>query len=138
MILISNFQGGESEVNREKHGDSPAAFGKVKEKSLNGHVSGTFDAPLMMGKYTYYRKKKLSRRKLGSLSEHATLGDIGSEDLSVDNSRKQNISAADIAEIETSAAKTKKIGNKDNSSSPNSSNKKAVIASVVQGIAWTR
>ncbi|KAM7518043.1 hypothetical protein LguiB_017005 [Lonicera macranthoides] len=125
-------EGGESEVNRDKLGDSPAAFGKVKEKSLNGHVTGTFDAPLMMGKYTYYRKKKLSRRKLGSLSEHTTLGDIGSEDLSVDNSRKQNISAAEIGGNETPTAKTKKIGNEDNSSSLNSSNKKAVIASVVQ------
>lgn len=45
----------------------------------------------LIGKHTYYRKKKLARRNSGSFSHCATAGGSGLQRQSVDKSRKNNI-----------------------------------------------
>lgn len=78
--------------NEEKHGKLLVACNSLSVISRNGHSSGASDVPLVTGKYTYTRKKRLSRRKLGSFTEWARSGDIGSQKQFHEISRKQVIS----------------------------------------------
>ncbi|GFY86361.1 SET domain protein 25 [Actinidia rufa] len=102
---------GEIMKSKEKSVDSPSIHNKIREISRSGHSSGTSEASLAFGKYTYYRKKKLVRRKLGSLSLSATLGDIGLQNLSFEKSRKQDFSkgVSEVVEVGAAVANLEKI-----------------------------
>ncbi|CAK9178256.1 unnamed protein product [Ilex paraguariensis] len=103
-------EGGVTMKNVEKLDHSLVAFDKLKERSRKGHSSGQSEGSLVTGKYTYYRKKKLGRRKLVSFSHSGKSGDIGLQKQSVEKSRKQDISAdvSKIAELETAVVNIKK------------------------------
>ncbi|KAK9135512.1 hypothetical protein Syun_014842 [Stephania yunnanensis] len=57
---------GESRAGQGQAADSRSVLEKLRERSKNCNSSGT---SLVIGKYTYSRKKKLGKRKLGSLSQ---------------------------------------------------------------------
>ncbi|KAK3018199.1 hypothetical protein RJ639_002892, partial [Escallonia herrerae] len=100
-------EGKATKVHLERFDDSTDASKKLGERSRIGHGSESRGVPLVMGKYTYYRKKKSTRRKLGSLSEHATSGDIKKQ--SVEGSSTQYISGnlVEIAEVDTVTANSR-------------------------------
>lgn len=52
---------------------------------------------LVDGKYTYYRKKKLVRKKLGSSSHFVTPANAGLQNQPVEKSRKRDV-VGDVAE----------------------------------------
>jgi hypothetical protein len=63
----------------------------------------------------YYRKKKLSRKKLGPISQSLIPVDAGVRSQSAEKSRKHvagNVS--ETAEVETAAVSSKKLGAKSN------------------------
>ncbi|XP_077231567.1 histone-lysine N-methyltransferase ATXR7-like isoform X2 [Tasmannia lanceolata] len=49
--------------------DSPAILEKLRVRPKDSHSSGSSGVSLVIGKYTYFRKKRLSRKKIGSLSQ---------------------------------------------------------------------
>ncbi|KAK9109602.1 hypothetical protein Sjap_017662 [Stephania japonica] len=57
---------GESRAGKGQAADSHSVLEKLRERSKNCSSSGK---SLVIGKYTYSRKKKLGKRKLGSLSQ---------------------------------------------------------------------
>ncbi|XP_059638347.1 histone-lysine N-methyltransferase ATXR7 isoform X2 [Cornus florida] len=87
---------------KEKLDDSSAVLDKPRERSRNCHSSGPSEETLVFRNYTYYRKKKLTRRKLGSLSQCATSGDVGLRIQCVEKPRKQDTSrnVSETAEVE--------------------------------------
>lgn len=98
------------------------------------------------GRYTYYRKKRLDKRKSGSLSQFVTSRGAGSQkQCSVDKSKKQD-SSGDVPENakhgmsvlntkEIRLAKSCSESHKNYSSSHVSSNKKLEkVAAVAKGI----
>ncbi|KAI8003925.1 Histone-lysine N-methyltransferase ATXR7 [Camellia lanceoleosa] len=99
---------GECKMNKEKAENSPSIPDKLREGSRVAH---SLDPLAVSGKYTYYRKKKLVRRKLGSVSQCATSGDVGLHNQSVEKSRKQDFSegVSEVAEV-AAVLNLKKIG----------------------------
>lgn len=99
---------GECKMNKERAENSPSIPDKLREGSRVGH---SLDPLVVSGKYTYYRKKKLVRRKLGSVSQCATSGDVGLHNQSVEKSRKQDFSegVSEVAEV-AAVLNLKKIG----------------------------
>ncbi|KAF8389364.1 hypothetical protein HHK36_026059 [Tetracentron sinense] len=65
---------------------------KLREKSRNCYSLGSSEASLVFGKYTYFRKRKLVRKKVGSLSQCMTSVDTGLLNHPLDKSRNQDIS----------------------------------------------
>lgn len=64
----------------------------------------------MIGNYTYYRKKKLSKKKLGSASFGLTPTNVGTSNQSAEKSRKH--AAGDVSktvEVQTAAISTKRL-----------------------------
>ncbi|XP_077212397.1 histone-lysine N-methyltransferase ATXR7-like isoform X2 [Tasmannia lanceolata] len=49
--------------------DSPVILENLRVRPRDCHSSGSSGVSLVMGKYTYFRKKRSSRKKIGSLSE---------------------------------------------------------------------
>lgn len=49
--------------------DSPGALEIIRGGARQCHNSGSSSSSLVMGKYTYFRKKRLVRKKVGSLSQ---------------------------------------------------------------------
>ncbi|KAF8409833.1 hypothetical protein HHK36_002351 [Tetracentron sinense] len=74
-----------------KHADS-TGLEKLREKSKNCYSLGSSKASLVFGKYTYFRKKKLVRKKVGSLSQCMSSADTGLLNHPLDKSRNQDIS----------------------------------------------
>ena len=70
----------------------------------------------MIGKYMYYRKKKLSRKKLGPTPCLIPV-DAGVRSQSAEKSRKHvACKVSETAEVETTAVRTKILGSKSNKS----------------------
>ncbi|KAL6996049.1 hypothetical protein U1Q18_006185 [Sarracenia purpurea var. burkii] len=90
-------------MNKGNVHNSPDIPGKLGDISADVHNTGPSKVSLVLGKYTYYRKKKLVRKKLGSLSLCANLGEL--QNHSVEKSSKQDISrvASELAQVETAA-----------------------------------
>ncbi|CAL5416354.1 unnamed protein product [Camellia sinensis] len=99
---------GECKMNKEKAENSPSISDKLREGSRVAH---SLDPLAVSGKYTYYRKKKLVRRKLGSVSQCATSGNVGLHNQAVEKSRKQDFSegVSEVAEV-AAVLNLKKIG----------------------------
>lgn len=106
---MSLYQGGVSNSNKEKHYDSTIASDKPRERIKDHHSSGSPELSLLSGKYTYYRKKKLVRRKVVSLSQAA---ESGSQDQLTQKSRKQDVvgEVSERTEVEMSILNQRKIG----------------------------
>ncbi|KAK9270249.1 hypothetical protein L1049_025826 [Liquidambar formosana] len=104
------FDGSEEGAISANNGEpnSSAVLDKLKERSKNCHSLGSSEVSLVSGKYTYYRKKKSGRKKLGTSSQFMTSGDAGIQNHNVDKSRKQDIS--EMAEGGTAVVNHKKIG----------------------------
>lgn len=76
---------------KQKTDGSADILDKLGDSSTKDNISGPSEVPLVSGKYTYYRKRKLASRKLGSLSLSAALGDIGSQNKSIEKSKKKDV-----------------------------------------------
>ncbi|KAJ0024268.1 hypothetical protein Pint_09397 [Pistacia integerrima] len=90
------------------HGDSLAVSDKVREGSKKFHGS---EASTVVEKYTYYRKKKLTRKKFGPSSICLTPVQYGLATQPVEKLRKQAVQT-DVFEnegVERSALPSKKI-----------------------------
>ncbi|KAJ9690088.1 hypothetical protein PVL29_012642 [Vitis rotundifolia] len=103
---------GVSNSNKEKPCDSSAASDQPRERTKDRHGLGSPELSLVIGKYTYYRKKKLVRKKIGSLSHAAASVGSGSQDQLMEKSRKQDVpgDVSKITEVEMGILKRRKIG----------------------------
>ncbi|XP_038699609.1 histone-lysine N-methyltransferase ATXR7-like [Tripterygium wilfordii] len=72
--------------NKERHGDILSVPEKVRERSRKVYSSGYSEGSLTTGKYTYYRKKKSSLKKIGPSSLCTTPCDNKLQNLSVERS----------------------------------------------------
>nr|XP_025885096.1 histone-lysine N-methyltransferase ATXR7 isoform X3 [Solanum lycopersicum] len=102
----------DSQVTRSKAGN------ETRDKSpvaLSKSGDGSPKVPTAVGKYTYYRKKKMVKRKLGSSSQPLLGGDIGYEKSSINKSRKKDLSGEATAKTKGDSATSseKEIGLKD-------------------------
>ncbi|XAR64311.1 Histone-lysine N-methyltransferase [Bertholletia excelsa] len=95
--------------------DSSGISDKLRERSRNGQTSDLSEAFLATGKYTYYRKKKLMRKKLGTLSHSASLADVELQNQSVEKSKKHGFSGgvSEVVEVGTKVLNLKKRGLND-------------------------
>ncbi|GKV33320.1 hypothetical protein SLEP1_g41844 [Rubroshorea leprosula] len=95
---------------KECPGDTNSVLEKLREGSRKYQTSGSSELSLVIGKYTYYRKKKLVHKKLES-SKFSTPVDHGSTNQIVDNPRKRKVSIdmVENEESETVAVAPKKI-----------------------------
>nr|GMD43539.1 histone-lysine N-methyltransferase ATXR7 isoform X1 [Ipomoea batatas] len=126
-----------------KSGDCQVSKIKIDQKKHNdflatskNHVENSSEASLTTERYTYYRKKRLDKRKSGSLSQFMTTKGAGSQkQCGVDKSKKQDASG-DVPEKakhgmsvlntkEVRLAKSCSESHKNYSSSNGSSNKKS-------------
>lgn len=71
---------------------------------MKDNISGPSEVPSVSGKYMYYRKRKLVRRKLGSLSLCATSGNVGLQNKSFEKSKKKDVSTSVSNIVESKAA----------------------------------
>ncbi|KAJ9186261.1 hypothetical protein P3X46_001859 [Hevea brasiliensis] len=78
-------------TNKEHDSTTIASLEKVKEGSRKFNSSDSTEMPLVTGKYTYHRKKKLAWKKLGSSSQSLTQVDAGLQHQPVEKSRKHQI-----------------------------------------------
>ncbi|XP_058220438.1 histone-lysine N-methyltransferase ATXR7 isoform X2 [Rhododendron vialii] len=90
---------------------SPDILDKLRYISTKDNISGPSEVPSVSGKYMYYRKRKLVRRKLGSLSLCATSGNVGLQNKSFEKSKKKDVSTSvsNIAESKAAVGDLKKI-----------------------------
>jgi hypothetical protein len=89
----------------------------------------------MIGKYTYYRKKKLPRKKLGS-SQHPVPLDAGVRSQSAEKSRKHAAGdVSDTVEVQIAVVSPKKLGpNKSRTElSVNAKSPRVIIKSSLPG-----
>ncbi|WRX29865.1 SET domain - like 10 [Theobroma cacao] len=115
-------------VGREILADSSAVGDKLRERSKKSQSSGSSEVSLVTGKYTYYRKKKLVRKKIGSTQSTIV---NGSQNHPVERPRKKEASRnlLDHADPEPTAATSKKVGiNKSASQSSTVSRSSKTIA----------
>ncbi|KAA8514717.1 hypothetical protein F0562_017896 [Nyssa sinensis] len=103
---------GAYKIIKERSEDSSAGLDKHRERSRGCHNSGPSEVSSGIRKYTYYRKKKLARIKLGSLSHLAASGDIGLQNHFAEKSSKQDSSGdvSKIAGFETTVGNLQKTG----------------------------
>ncbi|KAJ8565216.1 hypothetical protein K7X08_007792 [Anisodus acutangulus] len=121
--LIRNFLTTSSSVRRcSKPEDSRVtrskADGETRDKSsvaLSKSVDGFPEVPTAAGKYTYYRKKKMVKRKSGSSSQPLPDGDVGSQKRSINKSRKKDLlgEATESTKGDNATSSDKVIGTKD-------------------------
>ncbi|XP_055818923.1 histone-lysine N-methyltransferase ATXR7 [Solanum dulcamara] len=102
----------DSQVTRSKVGD------ETRDKSpdaLSKSVDGFPKVSTAAGKYTYYRKKKMVKRKSGSSSQPLPGGDVGYEKSSINKSRKKDLlgKATESTKGDNATSIDKKIGPKD-------------------------
>ncbi|TMX00894.1 hypothetical protein EJD97_025744 [Solanum chilense] len=102
----------DSQVTRSKAGN------ETRDKSpdaLSKSGDGSPKVPTAVGKYTYYRKKKMVKRKSGSSSQPLPGVDIGYEKSSINKSRKKDLSGEATAKTKGDSATSseKEIGLKD-------------------------
>ncbi|KAI8549198.1 hypothetical protein RHMOL_Rhmol06G0007800 [Rhododendron molle] len=90
---------------------SPDILDKLRYISTKDNISGPSEVPSVSGKYMYYRKRKLVRRKLGSLSLCATSGNVGLQNKSFEKSKKKDVSTSvsNITESKAAVGDLKKI-----------------------------
>ncbi|XP_008796455.2 histone-lysine N-methyltransferase ATXR7 isoform X2 [Phoenix dactylifera] len=75
------FGDGAYHVEQENDGDSSAALEKLRERSRHSNNSELAGTSSLIGKYTYFRKKKLGRNKAGSSSMCIASENAGSVEL---------------------------------------------------------
>ncbi|KDP36710.1 hypothetical protein JCGZ_08001 [Jatropha curcas] len=85
---LSNVEG---TFNAKKAHDGNTSLDKVKDRLRRSDSSDATVMSLVTGKYTYYRKKKLVRKKLGSSSQSMTPVDAGLQQQPVEKSQKHHI-----------------------------------------------
>lgn len=118
---------------KQKTNGFPNILDKLMDISMEDNISGPSEVPSVSGKYMYYRKRRLVRRKLGSLSLCATLGDVGLQNKSFETSKKKDsTSVLNIAESKAAVGNLKKILPKSDCNIESLSSAK--VAPVVQGI----
>ncbi|XP_049381217.1 histone-lysine N-methyltransferase ATXR7-like isoform X8 [Solanum stenotomum] len=121
--IIRNFLTTSSSARRcSKSEDSPVTRSKAgdetRDKSpdaLSKSGDGFPKVPTAVGKYTYYRKKKMVKRKSGSSSQPLPGGDIGYEKSSLNKSKKKDLSgeATENTKGDSATSSEKEIGLKD-------------------------
>ncbi|XP_049372942.1 uncharacterized protein LOC125837908 isoform X1 [Solanum verrucosum] len=121
--IIRNFLTTSSSARRcSKSEDSPVTRSKAgdetRDKSpdaLSKSGDGFPKVPTAVGKYTYYRKKKMVKRKSGSSSQPLPGGDIGYEKSSLNKSKKKDLSgeATENTKGDSATSSEKEIGQKD-------------------------
>ncbi|XP_015164711.1 histone-lysine N-methyltransferase ATXR7 isoform X9 [Solanum tuberosum] len=121
--IIRNFLTTSSSARRcSKSEDSPVTRSKAgdetRDKSpdaLSKSGDGFPNVPTAVGKYTYYRKKKMVKRKSGSSSQPLPGGDIGYEKSSLNKSKKKDLSgeATENTKGDSATSSEKEIGLKD-------------------------
>ncbi|XP_059278499.1 histone-lysine N-methyltransferase ATXR7-like isoform X2 [Lycium ferocissimum] len=96
-----------SKADDEKRDKSPVALSKS--------VDGFPKVPTAAGKYTYYRKKKLVKRKSGSSLQPPPDGDVGFQKRSINKSRKKDLlgEVTESAKSDNATSSDKEIGPKD-------------------------
>lgn len=111
LIVMPLFQEGVSNSNKEKPYESATESEKPRERTKDRHCSGSPEFSLVIGKYTYHRKKKMVRKKIGSLSQAAAYVDPGSLDHLMEKSRKKDIpgDVSERAEVEMENLNHRKI-----------------------------
>ncbi|KAG6648175.1 histone-lysine N-methyltransferase ATXR7 isoform X1 [Carya illinoinensis] len=94
----------EFNASKERSGNPPTLVGK------HIHDAGTLNVSQAVGNYTYYRKKKLLKKKLGSASFCLTPTNVGTSNQSVEKSRKH--AAGDVSktvEVQTATISPKRL-----------------------------
>ncbi|KAK4380664.1 hypothetical protein RND71_002526 [Anisodus tanguticus] len=96
-----------SKADDETHDESPVALSKG--------VDGFPKVPTAAGKYTYYRKKKIVKRKLDSSSQPLPDADVGSQKRSINKSRKKDLlgEATESTKGDNATSSNKEIGTKN-------------------------
>ncbi|KAJ8574167.1 hypothetical protein K7X08_025972 [Anisodus acutangulus] len=96
-----------SKADDETHDESPVALSKG--------VDGFPKVPTAAGKYTYYRKKKIVKRKLDSSSQPLPDADVGSQKRSINKSRKKDLlgEATESTKGDNATSSNKEIGPKN-------------------------
>ena len=131
-MLMPLLQEGVSNSNKEKPNESSASD-KPRERTKDRHCSGSPESSLVIGKYTYHRKKKMVRKKIGSLSQAAAFVNSASLDQLMEKSRKQDI-PGDVSErtaVEMTTLYRRKIELNTCHSEDNSS--QAIVQSSLHG-----
>ncbi|XP_050268082.1 histone-lysine N-methyltransferase ATXR7 isoform X1 [Quercus robur] len=102
---------GEFDASEEHFGNSLTSLSK------HIHDLGSSKESQVIGKYMYYRKKKLSRKKLVPTPQCLIPVDAGVRSQSAEKSRKHvACKPSETAEVETTAVRTKILGSKSNKS----------------------
>ncbi|KAL4650567.1 hypothetical protein ACB092_01G096400 [Castanea dentata] len=120
---------GEFDASEEHSGNSLTSLSK------HIHSLASLKESQVVGKYIYYRKKKISRKKLGPTPHCLIPVDAGVRSQSAEKSRKQvACKVSETAEVETTAVGTKKLGSKSNKSWAESFVSRDIIKSGQKGM----